>query len=106
MGKKLFSSVLCLLVSMGMVLAQNITIRGVVTDQNGEPVPGATVMVEGTSHGIATDAQGAYTLQVPSNARIVVTVIGYESATIPFRAGPKSPSSSTKMSRSWKTPLS
>ena len=85
MGKKLFSSVLCLLVSMGMVLAQNITIRGVVTDQNGEPVPGATVMVEGTSHGIATDAQGAYTLQVPSNARIVVTVIGYESATIPVQ---------------------
>lgn len=41
--------------------AQNVTVKGVVTDQNGETVIGATVAVQNTSNGTITDIDGAYT---------------------------------------------
>jgi TonB-linked SusC/RagA family outer membrane protein len=58
---------------------QNKEIRGRVTDLEGTPLAGATVMVKGTSLSVASDEQGQYTLSVPSTAQtLVVTLIGYE----------------------------
>src|SRR5690606_23942286 len=45
-------------------------ITGRVTDQNGEPVPGVTVSVPGTSIGTATDLEGQYSLDVPEGATL------------------------------------
>src|SRR5690606_33721301 len=58
---------------------QNKEIRGRVTDLDGTPLAGATIMVKGTSLSVASDEQGQYTLSVPSTAQtLVVTLIGYE----------------------------
>jgi TonB-linked SusC/RagA family outer membrane protein len=54
----------------------NITVKGVVTDNAG-PVPGVTVQVEGTNIGVMTDANGNYTINVPENATLVFSSIGY-----------------------------
>lgn len=57
---------------------QGISITGKVTDSNGDPLPGVSVMVKGTSRGTATDANGAYTLPVPDeNATLLFSFIGF-----------------------------
>ena len=57
--------------------AQEITVRGVVTDSNGEPLIGVTVQVEGTSIGTVTDMDGNFALQkVPSNATLEISYVG------------------------------
>ena len=61
-----------------MAILQNITITGIVTDANGESLPGVTIMIKGTTQGTATDANGAYSLQVPNeNAILLFSFIGF-----------------------------
>ncbi len=58
--------------------AQNITVNGVVEDSTGEPMIGATVLLDGSSDGVATDIDGRFTLKnVKPNATITVSYIGY-----------------------------
>lgn len=71
----LITCMLCLFVSV--VSAQNITVRGTVTDANNEPVIGATIVVKGTAKGTATDVEGAFVLtDVASDAVLTVTYVG------------------------------
>jgi TonB-dependent starch-binding outer membrane protein SusC len=49
------------------IAAQQRTITGVVTDSEGEPLPGVTVVVPGTTTGTVTNASGEFSLQVPPN---------------------------------------
>ena len=65
--------------------AGRITVSGRVLDEQGAPVIGAGVMVDGTSTGTATDIDGNYTLQVPSNATLSVQSIGYRTEKIPVQ---------------------
>ena len=58
--------------------AQNIKVSGLVTDQSGAPLVGATVMLQGsTTVGTSTDVNGSYTLNVPSNGTLVASMVGY-----------------------------
>lgn len=59
------------------VSAQLSAVKGTVTDTEGEPLIGATVMVKGTSTGVATDIEGNYEVQAPKNATLVVSYVGY-----------------------------
>src|SRR5690606_11409363 len=52
-------------------------------DENGDPIPGATVSIPGTGIGTATDIDGNYSLTVPEDASLVFSFIGYETQTIP-----------------------
>ncbi|WP_051160110.1 SusC/RagA family TonB-linked outer membrane protein [Cyclobacterium qasimii] len=54
-------------------------ISGTVKDENGEGIPGATVLVVGTSSGTATDIDGNFSLDVDEGAVLLVSFIGYES---------------------------
>ncbi|MFB6454231.1 TonB-dependent receptor [Chitinophaga sp. Hz27] len=53
-------------------------ITGKVTDENGQPVPGVSIMVKGTQKGAITSADGSFHLSADGNAILVVTSIGYE----------------------------
>ncbi|MFC4875000.1 carboxypeptidase-like regulatory domain-containing protein, partial [Negadavirga shengliensis] len=58
------------------VNAFDVTITGTVVDQNGAPIPGATVSVPGTNIGTATDIDGKYAITVPEGATLVFSFIG------------------------------
>ena len=76
LSKRLAIGLLTLLMPM-IVLAQDITVQGTVTDEAGETLIGATVQQKGTSNGTVTDFDGNFTLTVPSNAILSVSYIGY-----------------------------
>ena len=61
----------------------NHKVTGRVVDSTGEPLIGATVLVEGTTNGTVTDIDGNYTLNTTANAKLVFSYIGYAAQTIP-----------------------
>ena len=63
-------------------LAQNTDIKGTVVDQNGEPIIGASVRVEGQKGGVITDLDGNYVIKAPKGAKITVSYIGYVPQTV------------------------
>ena len=75
---KLVFTCLAALLVCGVAFAQNITVRGTVTDaQTGETVPFASIQLKGTMTGTATDADGNYAFEVPRNATLIFSSIGY-----------------------------
>jgi len=59
--------------------AQNLTVKGSVKSASNEPVPGAAVLVKGTTNGTAADESGNYSLtNVPANATLIFSFIGME----------------------------
>ena len=61
--------------------AQNVAVKGRVTDSaNGDGVPFAAVQVKGASTGGTTDIDGVYSINVPSDAVLVFSSLGYETA--------------------------
>ncbi len=60
-------------------------VTGVVKDSDGEPVIGATVLVQGTSVATSTDIDGKFALNVPANGKLlVVSAIGYDNQEVPI----------------------
>lgn len=59
------------------------TVTGVILDETGEPVTGANVFVKGTTTGTITGLDGDFTLEVPEDAILVVSYIGYSQQEIP-----------------------
>ena len=57
-------------------------VTGRVVDASGEPLIGATVMVEGTKDGAVTDIDGNFTINVSSAAKLVISYVGYTSQTV------------------------
>lgn len=74
-----------LLLLAGLLLAQasiaQIKVTGVVTDEQKSPLPGVSVVVKGTTHGVATDFDGNYSIEVPNNAVLEFSSIGYQTLT-------------------------
>lgn len=90
MTNKLFNLVSPKLLMLGMTMAALITptpilaqsqktVTGIVLDENGEPLMGATVKVPGTSHGTVTDLDGHFSVSVPTNVKQVnISYLGYK----------------------------
>lgn len=70
---------LCLLCGISVAMAQNVTIKGEVKDQQGLPLPGVSVKVKGTNQGAVTNENGVYTLSAPANATLTFSYIGFKS---------------------------
>ncbi|PTN09234.1 TonB-linked SusC/RagA family outer membrane protein [Mangrovibacterium marinum] len=79
MNKKLFSFLLMCLVSVSL-FAQTTKVTGVVYDNQGETLPGASVIVKGTTIGASTDFDGNFTLNVPDakSKTLQISSIGFE----------------------------
>ena len=65
-------------------IEQQRRVTGTVKDENGSPLAGATVQVEGTTTGTLTDADGRFSVEVPNDAASVsISFVGYATVTIP-----------------------
>lgn len=72
-----------MLFSVISAYAQNITIKGKVTDSaNGEPLPAATVLLKGTTRGTVTNLDGEYSLTAPAQGVLVFSTIGYKAVEV------------------------
>ena len=86
---KVFNSFRCLFLTVMLaasvtnVFAQNVAVRGKVTDSSGEPVIGATVMLSSNQAvGTQTDLDGNYSISVPSNSSLIFSCVGYSTQTV------------------------
>ena len=86
---KVFNSIRCLFLaglltlSVTNVFAQNVTVKGKVSDTGGQPVIGATVMLSSNQTvGTQTDLDGNYSISVPSNSSLIFSCVGYTTQTV------------------------
>ena len=87
-ANRLLAYVLCCsILSFNTIQAQTgtakaISIKGSITNQNNEPLQGATIMVKGSSKATSTQTDGSFQLEAPANSTLVVSSIGYNSQDI------------------------
>ncbi|SEL37241.1 iron complex outermembrane recepter protein [Chitinophaga rupis] len=84
MNKDLFrrARTLCLLLLLitGMANAQTRAVTGKVTDEKGDPIPGATIQIKGTNSGTAAGPDGTFKVNAPENATtLVISYVGFTS---------------------------
>ncbi len=87
--KKLFLLLVAVLTIGLCASAQTRTVKGTVLDAtNDEPLIGASVTAHGTSTGVATDANGAFTITVPSSVnKLTVSYVGYQTHHVDIASG-------------------
>ena len=91
MKKRLLLMVAMLFASIGMAMAQTLTVTGtVVAEKDGQPIAGAYVLVNGTTLGTITNEFGEFGIrEVPADAKeIIVTFLGMSTASAPVQAEP------------------
>ena len=81
MNKCIYCLLLLVLVFCTQVGRAQIKVTGVVTDEHKSPLPGVSVLIKGTTHGVATDFDGNYSIDVPNNAVLEFSSVGYETQT-------------------------
>jgi TonB-linked SusC/RagA family outer membrane protein len=74
-----------LLIALNVSGQEVLSVEGSVTDMQGQPMPGVTVLEQGTNNGTVTDNDGNYMLEVPGNAELVFSFVGMRSITIEVR---------------------
>ena len=80
-----FSLLTCILFIGVLVQAQELQVTGNVTDENGEPLPGVTIVVEGTTNGTVTNLDGKYTLSVSSEVEnLTFSFVGMKTTVVPI----------------------
>lgn len=72
MMKRVMLILSCLFISIGFITAQTTRVTGIVLDDIGEPVVGASVVVKGTTIGTITDVDGAFSISVPEGKDVLV----------------------------------
>ncbi|WAC15416.1 TonB-dependent receptor [Dyadobacter pollutisoli] len=69
---------------MAGAYAQDVTVKGKVSDEQGQGLPGVSVVAKGTSVGTVTDLEGNYSVNVPGSTTLVFSFIGYITQEIPL----------------------
>ena len=86
---KLFLKSLFVLFTIVQLQAQEKTLSGVVSDENGLPLPSATVLVKGTTNGTQTDFDGNYSITAQVGDIIVFAYVGYNTKEVTVGASNK-----------------
>ncbi|MGB5818714.1 MAG: TonB-dependent receptor [Saonia sp.] len=73
----------CFLCSTFFSFAQTKSVSGTVSDTSGVPLPGASVLIKNSTDGTTTDFDGNFTINVPPDAVLMVSYIGYRTLEIP-----------------------
>jgi len=84
--KSLFRLLVVFLLTAQLSFAQK-TVTGVVADPDGLPLPGATVLVQGTTTGVTTDFDGNFSINVSEGQTLEFSFVGYETAAVAVGAG-------------------
>ncbi|MFA7491594.1 MAG: carboxypeptidase-like regulatory domain-containing protein, partial [Mariniphaga sp.] len=72
--------------SQELVVQQDKMITGIVTDQSGQPLPGVTIVVKGTTTGIVSDSDGRFSFKIPDNAEILqFSFVGMQLLEVPVQ---------------------
>jgi TonB-linked SusC/RagA family outer membrane protein len=82
--EKMIFTALFLFLTALFAQAQNITVRGRVTNESGTGVPSASVTVKGTSTGVSTNSDGSFQIFAPSNGTLVISSIGFSTIEVPI----------------------
>jgi len=83
-GKHAMFSAILLILFSGSVIAQTIRVSGKVTDNTGLAIPGVTILLEGTTTGVASNNDGTYSIDAPANGTLVFSAIGMEAMRVPI----------------------
>ena len=89
MMKRLSLILASLFLYVGLALAQTKVTGTVISQEDGEPVIGASVVVQGSKTGVVTDVNGQFSLSVPEGKKIVISYIGMKSETVTAQNGMK-----------------
>ena len=81
--KKIVLAAVTLMCSFAIASAQTLTLKGTVTDSNGNPLIGVAVIEDGTTNGAMTEADGTWTLSAGKNAVITFSCLGYAEQKLP-----------------------
>ncbi|MEO6287825.1 MAG: TonB-dependent receptor [Dyadobacter sp.] len=79
-----FYSLFLTMLVMAGAYAQDVTVKGKVNDEQGQGLPGVSVVAKGTSVGTVTDLEGNYSVSVPGSTTLVFSFIGYITQEIPL----------------------
>jgi len=86
-GKQSFKTLLLMMLFCVMTAfsahAQQRTVTGVVVDDQQLPLPGASVIVQGTSNGVVTDVDGKFQIKAASSDKLLVSYIGFSTEIVP-----------------------
>lgn len=75
--KNLIACCLAIIAFCSTAYAQEVSLRGRVLDVHGKPIPGVTVRIKGTTHGVATNVQGVFQISYKDPATLVVSAMGF-----------------------------
>ena len=87
--KRLSLILASLFLFVGLALAQTKVTGTVISQEDGEPIIGASVVVQGSKTGVVTDINGQFSLPVPEGKKIVISYIGMKSQTLTAQNGMK-----------------
>ncbi|MDR0697654.1 MAG: TonB-dependent receptor [Tannerella sp.] len=79
--KILLSACVCVVCGLSLSAQQNV-VTGVITGENGEPMAGASILIQGSTRGVITDIDGSFTISVKPEDVLEVSFVGYESQVI------------------------
>ena len=89
MEKRLTMLLACLFLCVGLAFGQTKVTGTVISQEDGLPVIGATVMVEGTKTGTTTNIDGQFTLNVPAGKKLTISYVGMKPQTVTAKPGMK-----------------
>ena len=89
MEKRLVMFLASLFLSIGFAVAQTQVSGTVISSEDNEPIIGASIIVQGSKVGTVTDADGKFSLSVPSGKKVVISYIGMQAQTLNPKANMK-----------------